>query len=349
MAKDREKEARERAMSRIREARSKPADSAERWIEQVAGGDRGALARCISIVESARPEDRPLAEALLGQAVQCGGHARRYGITGIPGAGKSTWIEAAGITLVERGHRVAVLAVDPSSGRTGGSLLGDKTRMATLAQHPQAFVRPSPSGKTLGGIAAATGEAALLCEAAGFDRILIETVGVGQSETEVRRMTDLFMLMLIPGGGDGVQGIKRGILEWADAVWVNKADGGRERIEAAGATLNVYRSALSLLAAPAEGEPPLFGQGSALDRNMVAEWIGQLEARLDDAAASGSLHARRRRQMMESLDDLLEREALLQVRNHPQFPEAWQRLQDDLPRLQTLPFAQVRQLLEGLD
>ena len=146
-----------------------------------------------------------------------------------------------------------------------------------------------------------------------------------------------------------MQGIKRGILEWADAVWVNKADGGRERIEAAGATLNIYRGALSLLAAPAEGEPPLFGQGSALDRHMVAEWIGKLEARLDDAAASGSLHARRRRQMMESLDDLLEREALLQVRNHPQFPEAWQRLQDDLPRLQTLPFAQVRQLLEGLD
>lgn len=349
MANDLENEARNRALDRIRQARSRPGRSAEEWIGAITQGDRVTLAQAISLVESQHPEDRPMAESLLDLAMDRTGHALRYGITGVPGAGKSTWIEAAGLDLVSRGHKVAVLAVDPSSARTGGSLLGDKTRMSALAQHPSAFVRPSPSGATLGGVAAATAESALLCEAAGFDRILIETVGVGQSETEVRRMTDVFLLMLIPGAGDGIQGIKRGILEWADAVWVNKADGGEDRLHAAQAALAVYKGALSLLAPPPDGAPPLFGTGSALDPEQVSSWVGSLEERLADARSNGHLEARRLRQRGDALQELLAREALRMVREHPGFDAAWQRLQAELPRRQILPFNQIRRMLADLD
>ena len=349
MANDLENEARQRALARIREARGQASQDADHRMGLLAAGDRTALARAISLVESARPEDRAVAEALLQRAASGAGKALRYGITGVPGAGKSTWIEAAGLDLIQRGHRVAVLAVDPSSSRTGGSLLGDKTRMSALAQHPQAFVRPSPSGKTLGGVAEATAETALLCEAAGFDRILIETVGVGQSETEVRRMTDVFLLLLIPGGGDGIQGIKRGILEWADAVWVNKADGGPERQEAAKSALAIYQGALSLLSAPAEGAPPLFGTGSARDAAQVRGLVDQLEARLQVAAENGQLQARRKHQMGASLEALLAAESLRRVRNHPDFSAAWRRLQDEGQHGQILPYEAVRRLLEGLN
>lgn len=349
MANDLENEARNRALDRIRRARSRPPWTADEWMQSIEAGDRGALARAISLVESHQPEDRPLAEALLDRAVELAGHALRYGITGVPGAGKSTWIETAGLELVGRGHRVAVLAVDPSSRRTGGSLLGDKTRMSALAQHESAFVRPSPSGSTLGGVAAATAESALLCEAAGFDRILIETVGVGQSETEVRRMTDVFLLMLIPGAGDGIQGIKRGILEWADAVCVNKADGDAEQVNAARAALSVYQGALSLLAPPADGAPPLFGIGSALDVSQVADWVQRLEDRLAEARSNGQLEARRMRQQGDALEELLAREALNRVKGKAGFEAAWKRLQADLPRQQILPFNQIRRMLDGLD
>lgn len=349
MSNDYENEARNRALDRIRRARAESLPDVDTQLARIVSGDRTALAQAISLVESDRPQDRPRAEALLSKAADKTGNAMRYGITGVPGAGKSTWIEAAGRELINRGYRVAVLAVDPSSSRTGGSLLGDKTRMATLAQHPDAFVRPSPSGKTLGGVAAATAETAVLCEAAGFDRILIETVGVGQSETEVRRMTDLFLLLLIPGGGDGVQGIKRGILEWADAVWVNKADGGATQKAAAEAALAIYQSALSLLAAPAEGAAPLFGLGSALDAEQVGGLVGQLEDRLEVARTSGSLIQRRQRQIGDALDALLAREALRAVRNHPDFEAQWLRLQAETAQAQIPPFDAVRRLLEGLN
>lgn len=349
MAKDLENEARQRALSRIREARTQQPQGVQEWMDLIAAGDRTALARAISLVESAKAQDRITAEALLKLAAEKAGHALRYGITGVPGAGKSTWIEAAGMDLIARGHKVAVLAVDPSSHRTGGSLLGDKTRMSDLSLHADAFVRPSPSGRTLGGVAEATAEVALLCESAGFDRILIETVGVGQSETEVRHMTDVFVLLLIPGGGDGIQGIKRGILEWADVVWVNKADGGPERLAAAQSALSVYQGALSLLAAPEDGAPPLFGTGSALDAAQVHALVDVLEVRLDEAKSNGNLAARRARQWRDSAEALLAAEALRQVRNHPQFPSLWERLQADALRSQILPTEQVRLLLKKLD
>ena len=201
----------------------------ETLAQRVLAGDRRALARAITLIESRRPDHQERAESLLARLLpRIGketGQAIRLGISGTPGAGKSTFIEALGRRLIEQGHKIAVLAVDPSSQRSGGSILGDKTRMQVLAQAPEAFIRPSPAGGTLGGVARRTREAALACEAAGYGVIVIETVGVGQSETAVADMVDCFALLLAPGGGDTLQGIKRGIIELADLVLVNKADG----------------------------------------------------------------------------------------------------------------------------
>lgn len=194
-------------------------------VNGVLGGDRRALAKAITLVESARDEDREAAEALLRSLMPRAGKALRIGLSGAPGVGKSTFIEAFGMQLIAQGHQVAVLAVDPSSRRSGGSILGDKTRMEQLSRNPSAFIRPSPSGGELGGVARRTRETIALVEAAGFDRVLVETVGVGQSETEVADMTDLFVLLLAPAGGDELQGVKRGIMELADIILVTKADG----------------------------------------------------------------------------------------------------------------------------
>ena len=208
-------------------------------------GDRRALSRAITLAESTRADHREAAEALIQAVLPATGKAVRLGISGVPGVGKSTFIEAFGLHIIDRGHRVAVLAVDPSSKRSGGSILGDKTRMRDLARHAQAFIRPSPAGETLGGVARRSREALLLCEAAGFDVILVETVGVGQSETAVADLVDLFLLLLLPAGGDELQGIKRGVMELADLVVVNKADG--ELVAAAGRAAAEYQAALQLL------------------------------------------------------------------------------------------------------
>lgn len=208
-------------------------------------GNRRALARAITLVESARPDHRAQAVDLLERVAPLGRQAIRVGLSGTPGVGKSTFIEALGLMLVARGLRVAVLAVDPSSKRTGGSILGDKTRMEQLSRHPMAFIRPSPSQSHLGGVARRTREAVALCEAAGFDIVLIETVGVGQSETVVAEICDVFLLLLAPAGGDELQGVKRGIMEAADLVLVNKADGDLK--PAATRTCADYAGALRLL------------------------------------------------------------------------------------------------------
>jgi LAO/AO transport system kinase len=198
---------------------------ASKLAQQVLAGDRRALARAITLIDSNRPADRVGARDLLEELVPHSGKSFRIGISGVPGVGKSTFIESLGNHLIDQGHKVAVLAVDPSSAVSGGSILGDKTRMERLSQRDQAFIRPSPAGVTLGGVARRTRETMLAAEAAGFDIVLVETVGVGQSETTVARMTDMFVLMLLPAGGDELQGIKRGIVELADMILVNKADG----------------------------------------------------------------------------------------------------------------------------
>jgi LAO/AO transport system kinase len=219
---------------------------------RVAAGERRALGRAITLVESARPDHRAAARDLLERLGQPASVARRIGLSGTPGVGKSTFIEALGMRLVEAGHRIAVLAVDPSSARSGGSILGDKTRMERLSRQPAAYVRPSPARGALGGVARRTRETIRLVEAAGYDTVLVETVGVGQSETAVAEMTDIFLLLIAPGGGDELQGVKRGIMEIADFVVVNKADGELKPI--AEATRAEYAAALGLLRRR-EGDP----------------------------------------------------------------------------------------------
>ena len=257
-------------------------------------GDRTALARAITLIESKRADDRAAARRLLDGVMGRAGRGIRVGITGVPGVGKSTLIDTLGSTLTAQGHRVAVLAVDPSSSRTGGAILGDKTRMARLAADPNAFIRPSPSSGTLGGVAAKTREAMLLCEAAGFDVILVETIGVGQSEIAVADLTDFFLVLMLPGAGDELQGIKKGVVELADMIAVNKADGdGAERARAAAAE---YRAALHILTPPsATWSPPVVTVSGLADLGLDALWAAVLDHRAK-LTATGELEAKRRRQ-----------------------------------------------------
>ncbi|MEL6767777.1 MAG: methylmalonyl Co-A mutase-associated GTPase MeaB [Pseudomonadota bacterium] len=263
-------------------------------VKGIRAGERRSLARGITLVESRSPAHRAPARALLSALAEGGRPvARRIGLSGTPGVGKSSFIEALGGRLVAAGHRVAVLAVDPSSARTGGSILGDKTRMETLARMPEAFIRPSPAGRELGGVARRTREAILLVEAAGYDVVLVETVGVGQSETAVSAMTDVFCLLLGPGGGDELQGVKRGIMELADLIVVNKADGTLKRV--AEATRADYQGALHLLRrrpGDPEGYPRALTASAATGEGIDAVWEALVA--LDDWRRAEGFHATRR-------------------------------------------------------
>lgn len=254
----------------------------------VRDGDRVALGRAITLVESRKDADRPAARALLELLKGQTGGAVRVGISGVPGVGKSTLIDALGIQLIDAGHRVAVLAVDPSSTVSGGSILGDKSRMSRLSRTPEAFVRPSPSATTLGGVARRTREAMTVCEAAGFDVVLVETVGVGQSETAVADMVDVFVVLLLPGGGDELQGIKKGILELADVVGVNKADGEREAL-----AREAVRDATAALRVARAGDPAAAVSVSALSGAGLSDLWAAIAARRDALEESGQLEARR--------------------------------------------------------
>jgi LAO/AO transport system kinase len=268
---------------------SAPSGGPEELAAAVRSGDRRALAQAITLVESSRADHRADANALLDALMPATGNAVRVGITGAPGAGKSTFIEVLGMQRVEAGDKLAVLAVDPSSTRTGGSILGDKTRMERLAREPLAFIRPSPSGGTLGGVARRTREAMLVCEAAACDVVIVETVGVGQSEVAVAGMVDLFLLLIAPGAGDELQGVKRGIVELADLLVVNKADGDLEAV--ARRTATDYASALHLGHA-GEGAVPVL-MASALTGTGVSEvWAAIIEA--VTAADTSGARARRR-------------------------------------------------------
>ncbi|MEO1423799.1 MAG: methylmalonyl Co-A mutase-associated GTPase MeaB, partial [Pseudomonadota bacterium] len=261
--------------------------------EAVAAGNRRALARAITLIESTRDDHRMQARALLGSLPQSPRPALRIGLSGTPGVGKSTFIEAFGMMLIDLGLRVAVLAVDPSSARSGGSILGDKTRMERLSRAPEAFIRPSPSQSTLGGVARRTRDAIAVCEGARYDVILVETVGVGQSETMVADMTDLFVLLLAPAGGDELQGVKRGIMEIADIILVNKADGALR--PQAVRTCADYAGALRLMRRRAE-DPPEFPRAdpvSALTGEGLAQAWQHLQTLAEWRQAEGHFDARR--------------------------------------------------------
>jgi len=251
----------------------KPQRSVAEYVDGLQSGDRMILAQAITLVESNRPEQVALAQDILKQLRSEQQNTFRIGITGSPGVGKSTFIEGLGMQLIAQGHKVAVLSIDPSSHITKGSILGDKTRMNDLSAHPNAFIRPSPSAGTLGGVSRNTRETIELCEAAGYDRILVETVGVGQSETSVYYMTDFFLLLLLPGAGDDLQGIKRGIVEMADLLIINKADGDRAQL--ALDSKKDYQSALRLFPAKTTDWQPKVTTCSALNGEGIAE-IGQL-------------------------------------------------------------------------
>lgn len=262
--------------------------------DAVRAGDRAMLARAITLVESRHPDHRARADALLTALLPHSGGAVRVGVTGVPGVGKSTFIEAFGRQLTAAGHRVAVLAVDPTSARTGGSILGDKTRMQELGRDPNAFIRPSPTSGVLGGVAQATRESMVLCEAAGFDVVLVETVGVGQSETAVADMVDFFLALMLPGAGDELQGIKKGLLELVDMIAVNKADG--DMAAPAGRAAAEYRRALEIMTPASPAWHPPVHTCSALTGDGLAEiWarIGEHRRALGEA---GEFERRRRSQ-----------------------------------------------------
>jgi LAO/AO transport system kinase len=312
--------------------------------QAVRGGDRRALARAITLVESWLPEHRRQAEALLEALLPGPEGTIRLGISGVPGVGKSTFIERLGLFLVDQGRKCAVLAVDPSSKRGGGSILGDKTRMTELSRRREAFIRPSPTGGTLGGVARRTREAMLLCEAAGFSVILVETVGVGQSETAVADLTDMFLLLLLPAGGDELQGVKRGIVELADLVLVNKADG--ELAPAAGRTVADYRSALGFLRpVSADWRPEVHPVSSLTGAGIDHAWKA-VERHRAAQEASGERRRKREAQARAALWAELGETLLERLGAHPVVARELPRLESRVARGETSPSAAARQLLE---
>ena len=278
-------------------------------------GSRAVLARAITLIESRRGDHQSTARDLVQALLPDTGKAIRVGITGSPGVGKSTTIDVLGMFLIGLGHKVAVLAVDPSSARTGGSILGDKTRMARLAASDSAFIRPSPASGTLGGVAAKTREAMLLCEAAGFDVVLVETVGIGQSETAVCDMTDFFLALMLPAAGDELQGIKKGLVELADMIAVNKADG--DNIKRANLAASEYRGALHILAPRSEHwHPPVLTYSALMGTGIDLVWQKILDHR-DAMNASGEFAARRRQQQVKWMWSMLEQRMMARLRADP--------------------------------
>jgi len=306
-------------------------------------GDRRALAQAITVVESTRSDHRARADALLGALLPYTGRSVRLGITGVPGVGKSTFIERFGLSLLERGRSLAVLAIDPSSKRAGGSILGDKTRMEELSRRTSAFIRPSPAGSTLGGVARRTREAMLLVEAAGFDTVLVETVGVGQSETAVADMVDMFIVLLLPGGGDDLQGIKRGVIELADLIVVNKADG--DMLATAKRSAADYQHALRLLRSPTAGWTPEVATCSAIAGNGVAE-VWDIVDRFRQAVGEKGIARRRAEQARAWMWNEVGETLLSELRRHPEIKRQMGVLEREVETGHITPAAAARRMLE---
>lgn len=297
-------------------AKHKPILSATQFTEGILKGDRSLLARAITLIESSRPADRQIAEQIIEKCLPASGNSIRVGITGVPGAGKSSLIEALGKYLItERGEKVAVLAIDPSSQISGGSILGDKTRMAFLASSDRAFIRPTPSRGTRGGVAEHTREAIVLCEAAGYQNILVETVGVGQSEAAVRDLVDFFLLVTLAGAGDELQGIKRGVMEMADVVAVNKADG--QNLRAAERARTEAQNALHFLPLSPSRWMPRAMACSAQTGSGVAELWSCVLDYATSTKANGWFERRRREEARHSMRETLEQGLMQLFSSHP--------------------------------
>jgi LAO/AO transport system kinase len=324
------------------------ARSDQSLVDSVQRGDRRALAKAITLLESTRADHRARADALLNALLPATGHALRLGISGVPGVGKSTFIEALGLFLIGQGHRVAVLAIDPSSSVSGGSILGDKTRMERLSVNDAAFIRPSPSSGTLGGVAGRTRETLLLAEAAGYDVVIVETVGVGQSETAVARMTDLFVLMQLPNAGDDLQAIKKGVTELADLVVINKADLDTAAATRAQAQITSALRIFGLHGNPAQGSPrwqvPVL-QLSALKAEGIAAFWAQVQAFSAHQRASGAFAERRRQQALAWLWDTVHAGLQHDFKHHAAVRAALPRTLDDVTHARIAPSAAARALL----
>ena len=324
----------------------KAAPTSDTLTRAVRQGDRRALAKAITLVESTRADHRAQADALLDALLPHTGQSLRLGISGVPGVGKSTFIEALGLFLIDQGHRVAVLAVDPSSSVSGGSILGDKTRMERLSVNDAAFIRPSPTSGALGGVAEHTREALLLCEAAGFDIVIVETVGVGQSETTVAGMTDLFVLLQLPNAGDDLQAIKRGVMELADLVAINKADLDDAAATRAQAQIT---SAIRIFgfhgnAAHAEAAAPVL-KLSALKGDGLAAFWSAVEAEFQRRRDSGAFDARRQAQRQAWLWDIVHARLRDDFEHHAAVREALPRVLAEVNAARTAPTLAARALL----
>ncbi len=316
------------------------------YLDGIKNRDISMLAQSITLIESTRPEDREKAHELISACLPLSGNSVRIGITGVPGVGKSTFIETFGKHITDSGHRLAVLTIDPSSERSKGSILGDKTRMETLANNPHAFIRPSPSGGSLGGVARKTREAVLLCEAAGFDTIFIETVGVGQSETAVHSMTDFFLLLMLAGAGDGLQGIKRGIMEMSDLLVINKADGNN--VEKALQARTLYQGALRLFPPSPSSWIPTALTASSMEGTGMEKILGSINSYMNLTRCNGYFHKKRAEQavywMRESINDYL----VSRFYDNPRIKKALPVMEQKVKEGQTDSFRAASELLDLL-
>jgi LAO/AO transport system kinase len=317
--------------------------TAQDYFNGIRQGNRGLLGQAITLVESALPRHQELAQEVINRCIPYSGKSVRLGITGVPGVGKSTFVEALGRYLTGRGHKVAVLAIDPSSQRTKGSILGDKTRMEELANDPSAFIRPSSSSGTLGGVARNTRETVILCEAAGFDVIFIETVGVGQSETAVHAMVDFFLLLMLAGAGDELQGIKRGIMEMADAIVINKADG--DNIRKAHLAAREYMNALHLFPPAPSGWTPRVLTASAVEKQGIAETWAMIGEYLELTRSSGYLDRRRREQSLQAFSETIEDAIRLRFYHDPEVAALMPALREEILNGRLSPYAAAQKLM----